>query len=300
MSSDLFPFRWDVDLDGYTVLETTEIDLFRPAIGPRRYLTHAKPRTGREQYLAKVYSPLVTQPGLFREFADLALTEPAVLAFANRYGLLGGAVTKAIRPDPSNATSQDSVWGEAVAEWFAEIVFLRNAARLWDWLSNGDYASLGRHIKWRNASVSYDSTPEVDGSEPPAQMHSLIASPLLDDELFRQLRPGDLTLPTLLEIQRQVNERLRKGISPQLLIDGSKASLAMYFVPSSLIGAMWLQLSEAIAGHKTYRDCRQCGHIFELRPDTARTNRVYCSNACKTKAYRLRPRRAPTTSAERP
>ena len=40
------------------------------------------------------------------------------------------------------------------------------------------------------------------------------------------------------------------------------------------------------------RQCLQCGTWFEISPRAARTDRVFCSDACRFKAYRERQSRA--------
>lgn len=39
---------------------------------------------------------------------------------------------------------------------------------------------------------------------------------------------------------------------------------------------------------KSHRQCRQCGISYEITPKIARTNKLYCTNACRSKAYRGR------------
>lgn len=62
--------------------------------------------------------------------------------------------------------------------------------------------------------------------------------------------------------------------------------------PVTLLGAMWLQLAEVVAGHRELRQCASCGSWHELSPDVARTNRRYCGQSCRSQAYYGRRRRA--------
>jgi len=66
----------------------------------------------------------------------------------------------------------------------------------------------------------------------------------------------------------------------------------LHIVPKSLLGAMWVQFAQAVANDKKYRNCSTCGKWFEIAPDTARTSRTHCSEACKSRAYRHRQARA--------
>ena len=59
-------------------------------------------------------------------------------------------------------------------------------------------------------------------------------------------------------------------------------------VPRDLWGALWLQFADAVASGARYERCRECTTWFELSPQAARADRLYCSEGCKQKAYRER------------
>ena len=62
--------------------------------------------------------------------------------------------------------------------------------------------------------------------------------------------------------------------------------------PRTLLAAMWLQLTLAIAGDKHFPTCKSCSRLFEVStsPTGFRTHREFCSDSCKTKDYRRRKR----------
>jgi hypothetical protein len=66
----------------------------------------------------------------------------------------------------------------------------------------------------------------------------------------------------------------------------------LWTVPDDLLTALWLQFALAISGDKRFRQCRTCGMWYELEPETARATKLFCSDACKTKAYRGRKAQA--------
>ena len=68
-------------------------------------------------------------------------------------------------------------------------------------------------------------------------------------------------------------------------------TLNIHFWPVSLLAAMYLQFALAVRGNKTYKQCAWCGTTFEITPRIARSNRVFCSNACKQAEYRHRNKR---------
>ena len=56
----------------------------------------------------------------------------------------------------------------------------------------------------------------------------------------------------------------------------------------SLFNAMKLQLVESLVEKKQYRECDLCGKPFELTPQVNRSDRIYCSDNCRVKAYQRR------------
>jgi hypothetical protein len=73
---------------------------------------------------------------------------------------------------------------------------------------------------------------------------------------------------------------------------GDTATLRI--APLTLLAAMWLQLALALAGNKTFSKCKHCGRGFEISTAQSgfRTNRLFCSESCKTLDYRKRHREA--------
>ncbi len=292
--SDLFVFTWDVDVDGYQVVDSFPIVEFGNPDTSRfaRYLTDGRSLPS-DSFLVNRYAPLIMEPGLFRTFARTEPHEAAILAFANRYGTLGGEVRTmiAFAPDAKGSHSRFA-WGEALNEWCNRILRMRNAVSLWDMVHNNRHEQLQRHITWTETTVGYcsdpDWTPGEQRAAPYVIENRMIAARDLPGGLFSAFERGDVITPALYHLQHVINEHLQPGISPRLLWDKTGSELSMFFVPSNLIGAMWLQFAEAVGGHKNYRECRQCGRWFELHPDVARTNRLYCSPACRAKAYRAR------------
>ena len=62
----------------------------------------------------------------------------------------------------------------------------------------------------------------------------------------------------------------------------------LYIVPEGLIGALWLQFARAVERDARLRQCLECTTWFEVAPGRGRTDKQFCSTACRTKAYRKR------------
>jgi hypothetical protein len=110
--------------------------------------------------------------------------------------------------------------------------------------------------------------------------------------LWEQVQADDTNSTAAKKLQAIVNRKLGE-LCLSAAFEFSvrpRRKAALHFVPRTLGGAMWLQLAQAIAGNKNYRACEACGRYFELSLEGARTSRHYCSDACRSKAYRRRKR----------
>ena len=120
-------------------------------------------------------------------------------------------------------------------------------------------------------------------------MHrALIADERLDPDILARFVPGDPIGPALHCMQSLINEHLHHRASPRLLWEQSRDRLGLYIVPEGLIGALWLQFARAVERDAKFRQCAECTTWFELAPGRGRTDKQYCSTACRTKAYRKR------------
>jgi hypothetical protein len=220
------------------------------------------------------YRPL-EESGLFLHFVEIDATPEGILAFANDYGLLGGSVTKKVRS--ALGSDRRTASGERLKDWTAEIDNMRQLIGLWRAAAVGDVELIKQYLPKTIGTGCLDPQTFED---------------LMLRQSMRAFTPGslnqlkeaaDLTLKTALE--RKMRGRLslvfssatRDGLIPQ---------------PDSLLGALWLQFGAAVAQAKQFRQCETCGKWFEVSPQVARTNRVFCSTACRSRAYRNRKDKA--------
>ena len=61
--------------------------------------------------------------------------------------------------------------------------------------------------------------------------------------------------------------------------------------PKGLIGALWLQLHLAVEGDVDFHRCAECRTWFEVSAARGRPDKLYCSDACRMRAYRKRKSR---------
>jgi hypothetical protein len=80
------------------------------------------------------------------------------------------------------------------------------------------------------------------------------------------------------------------GVPVGLLLkkDPLSASPKLCIRPASLWQALWAQLVLAIDGNLNLRACVQCRKWFTLEAGKGRSDKEYCTNACRMRAYRRR------------
>jgi hypothetical protein len=77
-------------------------------------------------------------------------------------------------------------------------------------------------------------------------------------------------------------------IALSLKKDPSSALPKLCIRPMDLLQALWAQLVLAIDGNVNLRPCAQCRKWFTLEAGKGRSDKEYCSNACRMRAYRRR------------
>jgi hypothetical protein len=204
--------------------------------------------------------------------------------------------------------------GERFSAWQVQIAKLRNAVMLSSALceaEQGKAARLRRHIQWPSDSLVYfDSHPRlpaprltrfmehghVASPKPDAlpdigrREIAVIASQLISPEWLKFFRGGDRILPARYYLQKTVNEALLNRVSPRLLWNvkrGRPKNLGLYFVPTNLLGVMWLQFAEAFVGTRSFRQCSACKTwiVISRAKEGSRSSRFTCSTACRMRLY---------------
>jgi hypothetical protein len=284
-------FTWPVEEGGYRWAEP-ELGVGAPPKGPEHHtLEPVQPASP-----IRHYHPLAEFSGLFRTFAGLSPRPDgaAVLAFANRFGLLGSpppgfdrrGVVRTVRGWPTTWHSL-GFWRIAISE-MAELV------EIWDWAQQGNQDQLSQHFQWEgDGEIWYASWPDpVFHSGGDYGNRELIFSEDKDCEVFGQIARGDSKRAALFFLQSKINGWLHLAASPKLLWGSPKKEMALKLVPGSLLAGLWVQFARAIDGNLCHRRCLSCDQWFELSPEAARISRRFCSDACKSRNYRERQDRA--------
>jgi hypothetical protein len=267
-------------------------------------------------------------PGLFREFAELDTANPgAMLAFANEHGPLGCPITAvcssitlneledsfsvwesrlhAVHPTPTTTRQKDmsglSRRVETYTAWVVCIAQLRIAVTILDAIRGRDVKRLRQLFRWQPLPVMFgpgsgawhiDTHPDLPAEEQPSDRINGI---VFGDHLRDEYEPiENVALAYLVLV---VNRELEFRVNPTLLIDSGK--VVEKLLPATLFTAMCAQLFTAISQGKEHRKCPACGNWFELGgPEGITVRRVYCSNACRVRACKVRRDRAEQLAGE--
>ena len=308
MAAELLEFDWDVSPSGYRWVEATFVPDEPYGTGTLAPMTDTPaPKPALVWAGPEVFGPTPPhphpEPALFRLFAEVNPNKESILAFANRYGDLGIAVKLhlAIRdPDAGPGPAR----GTFLVVWQNQIADMQRLAGLWDLLLAGDRERLAQHIEWTRGgpeglAVHFDSNPTAGTGRGPSlgsdRVRVLIASRQTGPELLEQWDVDDPVGPAWVYLQWAIDEHLRhlaSEVPTSMVWDPRAKRPVLRLLAPTLASAVWLQFAEAISTSRTFSRCRECQKWFPVGPELARSNRRFCSNACRSKAYRERQDRA--------
>lgn len=212
-------------------------------------------------YQFREYLPF-EHPELFREFAGLDRTPEGVLEFASKFGHLG---TRFADPDEPLEPGEDVETPQQLREWRRQVYLDRC---IWDPLEHWDLAIETMH----NCVEAWEQIR--DKVTKSSDTHDFLSG--INEEIVKHL----------VEVQIEPAQR-------------SPSGFCLTYVPRNLLGAMWVQFAQAIIENKDFRKCRNCEHWFSIAHGENRKSRIYCSDACKSKAYRLRQEQAQKNGGRR-
>jgi hypothetical protein len=209
----------------------------------------------------RFYQPMERYSGLFRTFAATPVIEDDIRNFANSFGSIGmTAVTKVPKREADEGQTRRQKFFEIAVNTIGYAVSFE-----------GWKAAI---LEMRNAVTAWERIEQGER----------------DQRILRELR--ELVDRQLASMRVQLRFRLAPGL------DVSVLNPVLDVVPVTLLGAMWIQLAQAIVAKKIFRACATCKRWFELDPRLNRTSRHFCSDGCRHRAYRERKERARQLSSE--
>jgi hypothetical protein len=224
--------------------------------------------------------------GLFLHLAESPAHEDGIAAFFDR-------VRQQISATRSGVHSITLDHG--LAEWIAAATWMAVLVDLWRRVQTKDHKGLRQHVRWQTdqgnrRAVVYDCQREdfPEANLPAGGVREVIATDLDHGDWLATLKGNDVVAPSLAFLARKITQFIGTEVAARLLLEMSQKRLRVEVVPTTFFAFLWLQFGRAIADDKEFVRCRTCQTWFERSTETARTNRRFCSNACRTKNYRRR------------
>jgi hypothetical protein len=82
--------------------------------------------------------------------------------------------------------------------------------------------------------------------------------------------------------------RSRIDASITIREDPESGTARLCIRPETLLDALWTQVAHAIDGSQSLQNCVVCKKWFTIKAGQGRSDKEYCSNACRMRAYRKR------------
>jgi hypothetical protein len=231
------------------------------------------------------YKPFKDEPTLFLKFAGTAADPEALLCFANQHGMLSpgiSIVSKRVKKARAavGIGNLPGLLGEPLSFWDRKLRDMKRLVMLWQWLELEDIEHLSLVIKWQadGAGVSYvlgdeetlrfvgemgcynkTMEPLPQGVEP-----GLIANKYYYPELLERFSTFDVILPARYLLLHKINQELKEHPTKAKVLMNDENEPGFYFVPESLLAAMWFQFLQAITGAKRFKRCMICGRWADV------------------------------------
>jgi len=233
---------------------------------------------------SKFYRKVPLPPALFMRFGTMDPTPRAILGFANRYGLLG------LRESLVNESSErEEVWDvEHLETWRREILRMSWAIQLKEAMRLHDSDAVGKMLHLDKGRIrlrgSFAYTRSL-GREELRSHREVFESQLqfAHSSTFESM--GEAASACLVFL---VESGMRDHVTLRMIPDPETLQLHLTPVATSLAGDLWVQLAKAITANKEIRSCPNCGEPVPIVPPATRRNRKYCTEACRSAAYRKR------------
>jgi hypothetical protein len=300
--------RWWVPAGGFRIATADELrddpaKRSPPPVPAWALVENAVPgRVGRREW-----SPFDADEPLFQRLADVDGMNPEqVLAFANQFGFLTGGkpllthplvklpkklAKRGVLPQPATGEA-GMIHGELPDLWVRHTGGMRRATEVWAMLHSGDRTGLCRLFRWRlypqgfpSSKLSgegwvYDTSHDQPAGrlDPPGRVHEWVS--VGDSSDCQRM---DVTEVATLWLSNQINGHIESLVAPQLALDATGTPVVELW-PKTLLAALWLQFATAVASGRDVGRCQACGNAFW----SGSGKRRFCSDACKSRAYRER------------
>lgn len=292
MKPDLALFEWAVADAGYEWVSGRALESLGSDALDRAETRFLFERDRIEATGYTVYRPLISDPLLFRTFAHTQPTEDGFVSFANKYGHLGVGVI-VFRDDATKVNQAGAKIHTAglsqhdpLYRWRAARNKMREFVDVLDAIRNGDAAQLRTWFTITDTGGRYERIDDV------AHHLSWVTAPdLIRDYLWDWIKKAATKDEAIFRLakgwaQQEINKVVGRETPStiRVVFDLDTESMAMRVCPTNLVAAMWFQCARMLSLNQTFKNCQNCGRLFELSERRRQT--LYCSNRCKVAAFR--------------
>jgi hypothetical protein len=254
-------FRWPVPKEGFRWEK-------------RRLIANRLPTSEEED---RGYEPLA-KTMLHRSFANVLPTPEGILDFANEYG-----------------DYAHSIAGHTQDEWRMAIQRMQLLLNLWDAAKEGNLDALDRRVRWDGQKVNLIEDANGTRWEFPDFMPAAGATKhgARLQKWLRGFKPWEPVHSVLEYVAYMVQGELQHRIWPKMHYDSERAQAQLQIAPLNLLAAIWLQFAQEISQGREHKNCAACNKAMEIAHDnSSRKSKRFCSDACRTRAYRRRREKA--------
>lgn len=330
LASSFIYLQWHVSLEGYTTLKGFP-GIFLPIDLPVTSGPEGPILVAASEGLivdwpmaapSRIYCPMDI-PGLHRVFADAELSDAGLIAFANKYGMLGRCFVQlmpSIGGDPTplydgleykklGKTGFDAIYGEPLLCTRYHVTKMRALLRMIEIATTSkdfdrDIAEYWNSFAPLNPERDRHRFADVDVEIPtpgyelvPLPRKGVFGSqtayfPYCPPYVMRQLKLGTDRKPFCLGVpKRSQLARFLEAVINRELDEGAQARISLraearlVLEPRDLLGAVYAHLALELSDQTSpLRRCPSCQSWFE----PVHLRQKYCEDRCKTKAYRTR------------
>ena len=220
------------------------------------------------------YAPF-SEPNLHRQLAGLTPSQQNIKNFADKYGLLGHGVALCYT-DRSNPLQI----GESFHFWSQEIERLGALINLWDCIQHERFSELYNYIAWHERPRSV-SIKLVHPNGKLLTSHLIAREDYLPHkEIITRWKTGLPIGPSTYFVHQQINERLRKHVSPYILPFYNNGEILMF--PDCLLSTLYVLFALEVSGRmQPSIICSGCGAYFIPK----NRKQKYCKPSCSKLRY---------------
>ncbi len=224
----------------------------------------------------RYYNPFAEESGLFLEFARAEASQDGIVRFADQFGVLWHDDTG--RP------------GASFYDWRANMDCMRSAVHLWQAIRDKDRTALDCHLRWKRSHLEWISE---------LKKHAL-GDWQFDSGPWKRppgtYSPGNTICPAADLLDWVIRQTCSRALSMRPV--RNKRAIELRLFVDELRDVLWIQFALAVSGNGQFKNCAECGRPFEVSPSVNRSDKAFCRDACRVKAYRRRIRKAQQMRAD--